>query len=74
VTLFDRQRRFRAILWSLLALLVGAPAGAFAQTSSAAQLHISGDVPNHLDLSVADLAAFQRQTIHVTDEKGIQAE
>ena len=38
------------------------------------ELRVTGDVPNHLDLSVADLAAFQRQTVHVTDEKGIQAE
>src|SRR6202023_1330206 len=35
---------------------------------------VSGDVPKHLDLSVADLAAFQQQTIHVTDEKGTPAE
>jgi DMSO/TMAO reductase YedYZ molybdopterin-dependent catalytic subunit len=73
VTFFDRQRQARAILWSILALLLSA-APAFAQASQAVELRVTGDVPNHLDLSVADLAAFQRQTVHVTDEKGIQAE
>jgi hypothetical protein len=32
------------------------------------------DVPNYLDLSVADIAAFQRQTIIVTDERGNRVE
>jgi DMSO/TMAO reductase YedYZ molybdopterin-dependent catalytic subunit len=74
VTFLDRRQRFRAILWSLLVLLLFAPANAFAQASPAVALHVTGEVPNHLDLTIADIAAFERQTIHVTDEKGIQAE
>ena len=37
-------------------------------------LRVIGDVPTHLDLSTADIAAFQRQTIRVIDEKGNPAE
>ena len=37
-------------------------------------LRVTGEVPNHLDVSVADIAAFQRQTIRVSDEKGVQIE
>jgi DMSO/TMAO reductase YedYZ molybdopterin-dependent catalytic subunit len=74
VLFLDRRRRLRAILWPILALLLYAPANAFAQASQAVALHVTGEVPNHLDLSIADIAAFQRQTIRVTDEKGIQAE
>jgi len=74
VTILDRQQRFRAILWALLAILLCAPVNAFAQASQAVALHVTGEVPNHLDLSIADIAAFQHQIVHVTDEKGIQAE
>jgi DMSO/TMAO reductase YedYZ molybdopterin-dependent catalytic subunit len=59
---------------ALLILLLCAPASAFAQASPAVALRVSGEVPNHLDLSLADIAAFQRQTIRVTDEKGNPAE
>jgi len=72
VRFFEPQTRSCTILWSILALLVWAPAIVCAQASVA--LRVSGDVPKHLDLSVADLAAFQQQTIHVTDEKGTPAE
>ena len=71
---FERQKRSRTILWSILALTLCAPAIVFAQASPAVALHITGEVPNHLDLSIADIAAFERQTIHVTDEKGTPAE
>jgi DMSO/TMAO reductase YedYZ molybdopterin-dependent catalytic subunit len=74
VTFFDSQRRFGAIPWLLLALLVYAPANAFAQASQAVALQVTGEVRNHLELSIADIAAFQRHTIRVTDEKGVQAE
>lgn len=63
------SRSQRWILPSLLVLLLCGPANAFAQA-----LRVIGDVPTHLDLSTADIAAFQRQTIHVTDEKGTPAE
>ena len=59
----------RWILPSLLILLLCAPASAFAQA-----LRVIGEVPTHLDLSTGDIAAFQRQTIRVTDEKGTPAE
>ena len=59
----------RWILPSLLILLLCAPASAFAQA-----LRVIGEVPTHLDLSTGDIAAFQRQTIRVTDEKGAPAE
>jgi DMSO/TMAO reductase YedYZ molybdopterin-dependent catalytic subunit len=68
------DRRPRSILGSLLILLLCAPASAFAQASSGTALRVIGDVPTHLDLSAADIAAFQRQTIHVTDEKGTPVE
>ena len=63
------SRRQRWLLPSLLILLLCAPPSAFAQA-----LRVIGDVPTHLDLSTADIAAFQRQTIRVTDEKGNPAE
>ncbi len=62
-------RSQRRILPSLLILLLCAPASAFAQA-----LRVIGDVPTHLDLSTGDIAAFQRQTLRVTDEKGNPAE
>ena len=71
---FERRKLSRAILWSILALLLCAPAIVCAQASPAVALRVIGDVPKHLDLSAVDLAAFQRQTIHVTDEKGTPAE
>ena len=71
---FERRKLSRAILWSILALLLCAPAIVCAQASPAVALRVIGDVPKHLDLSVADIAAFQRQTIHVTDEKETPAE
>src|SRR5271170_7754153 len=61
------------VAWLLLLLLCG-PASASAQGSQAAALHVTGDVPTHLDLSVAEIAAFPRQTLKVTDEKGHRAE
>ena len=59
------------MLWAL-PLILFASAAAIAQTSSA--LRVTGDVPNHLELSVADIAALPHQTIRVTDEKGAPAE
>jgi DMSO/TMAO reductase YedYZ molybdopterin-dependent catalytic subunit len=59
---------------TLLILLLCTPASVFAQASPAVALSVSGEVPNHLDLGLADIAAFQRQTIRVTDEKGNPAE
>ncbi len=72
--LFERQMRGRAISWSIVALLLCAPAIVCAQASPAVALRVTGDVPNHLELSAADIAAFQRQTIRVADEKGTPAE
>jgi DMSO/TMAO reductase YedYZ molybdopterin-dependent catalytic subunit len=66
--------RQRSILSTLLTLLLCAPATLFAQTSQAVALRVSGDVQTHLELSIADIAAFQRQTIRVTDDKGAQVE
>jgi hypothetical protein len=74
VRFFERQKRCRTILWSVLALLLCAPALVCAQASPAVALRVTGDVPKHLDLSVTDIAAFQQQTVHVTDEKGTPAE
>src|SRR5260221_13347485 len=71
MTILDRRR---AILQSLLALLLCIPAAAFAQASQSVAIRVTGDVPNHLELSVADLAGFQRQTIRVADHKGVQVE
>src|SRR5258707_962729 len=71
MTILDRRR---TILSSLLALLVCIPATAFAEASQSVALRVTGDVPNHLELSVADLAGFQRQTIRVADDKGVQVE
>ena len=51
-------------------MLLCTPAMVFAQASPAVALRVSGEVPNHLELSLSDIAAFQRQTISVTDEKG----
>jgi len=48
--------------------------GAFAQAPPMVALRVTGETPIHLELSIADLAAFSRQTIHVTDEKGIPVE
>jgi DMSO/TMAO reductase YedYZ molybdopterin-dependent catalytic subunit len=59
---------------SLLVLLLCIPANVFAQASPAVVLHVSGEVPTHLELSIADIAAFPRQTIRVTDDKGAQVE
>jgi hypothetical protein len=67
------NRTPRSILLSLLVLLSGSPAAIFAQASPAVALRVSGQVPNHLELSITDLAAFERQTIQVTDEKGAHA-
>jgi DMSO/TMAO reductase YedYZ molybdopterin-dependent catalytic subunit len=67
-------RRPRWILPSLLIVLLCASANAFAQAPPVAALRVIGDVPTHLDLSAADIAAFQRQTIRVTDEKGTPVE
>jgi molybdopterin-dependent oxidoreductase-like protein protein len=69
-----RAPRSRTTILSLFVLLLWVPANTFAQAWHAVALRVTGDVPNHLDLSAADLALFQRQTIHVTDEKGVQAE
>ena len=55
----------------MLVLLLCTPANVFAQ---AAALRVIGEVPNHLGLTVAGIAAFQRQTINVTDEKGTRVE
>jgi DMSO/TMAO reductase YedYZ molybdopterin-dependent catalytic subunit len=74
VRIVPRGQQSRAILLPLLALLLCAPVIVSAQDSRAVALHVTGEVPNHLDLSVADIAAFQRQTIHVSDEKGVQIE
>jgi DMSO/TMAO reductase YedYZ molybdopterin-dependent catalytic subunit len=62
------------ILLPLLALLLCVPTAAFAQAPQAVALRVTGDVPSHLELSIADIAAFQRQTIHVADDKGAQVE
>src|SRR5579862_4427798 len=59
---------------SLLVLLLSIPANAFAQASPAVALRVVGEVPNHLELSVTDIAAFPRHTIRVTDDKGAQVE
>ncbi|MFZ2062060.1 MAG: molybdopterin-dependent oxidoreductase [Candidatus Binatus sp.] len=59
---------------SLLVLLLCAPANAFAQASPAVALRVSGEMPDHLELSVADIAAFPRDKIRVTDDKGAQVE
>ena len=74
MTYLVRLRGSRAILSSLLVLLLSAPASVFAQASQSVALRVTGDVPNHLDLSAADIAAFQRQTIRVTDDKGASVE
>jgi DMSO/TMAO reductase YedYZ molybdopterin-dependent catalytic subunit len=66
--------RLKLKSWLPLLLLLCGPASAFAQASPAVALHVTGEVPNHLDLTAADIAAFPRQTIHVTDEKGNPAE
>jgi hypothetical protein len=74
VRFFERRKLSHAIFWSNVALLLCAPAIVYAQASPAVALRVIGDVPNHLDLSATDLAAFERQTIYVTDEKGTPAE
>lgn len=67
-----RRRRVRAIWWPLFALTLCASALAFAQTSPA--LRVTGDIPNHLELSMADIAALPHKTIYVTDDKGDAAQ
>lgn len=76
MALVHRKHRSRtaSILSSLLVLLLCTPASVFSQASRAVALRVAGDVPNHLDLSFADIAAFHRQTISVTDEKGNRVE
>jgi DMSO/TMAO reductase YedYZ molybdopterin-dependent catalytic subunit len=74
VAFAHRKQRPRTILSSLLALFLIAPASARAQASQGVALRVTGDVPTHLELSLADIAAFQRQTISVTDDKGAQVE
>jgi hypothetical protein len=37
-------------------------------------LHVIGEGQNHLDLSLADIAALPRQKIQVSTEKGVQTE
>lgn len=69
-----RKSQPRTIRWSLIVLLLIAPASAFAQAAQAVALRVTGDVPNRLELSAADLSAFQRQTIRVTDDKGAAVE
>jgi DMSO/TMAO reductase YedYZ molybdopterin-dependent catalytic subunit len=73
VTILVRLRSC-AILPSLLVLLLCAPASVFAQSSQGVALRVTGAVPNHLELSAADIAAFQRQTVRVTDDKGASVE
>ena len=68
------NRKLRSILLTFLVLLSWTPAATFAQASPAVALRVSGEVPNHLELSTTDLAAFERQTIQVTDEKGTPAQ
>src|SRR5271170_4327485 len=70
----DRQPRTRAIFSWLLGLLLCAAANVFAQTAPVVALHLTGQVPHHLDLSLADIAKFPHQTVHVTDEKGTPVE
>lgn len=45
-----------------------------ASAQSAPALRVTGDVPNHLELSLADIAALKHATIHVTDEQGASVE
>jgi len=59
---------------SLFVMLLIVPASAFAQAWQPVVLHVTGNVPTHLDLSVADLASLPRLTLHVTDEKGVGAD
>ena len=63
-----------SILSSLLVLLLCTPANVFAQAPRAVALRVNGDVRNHLDLSLGDIAAFQRQTISVTDDRGARVD
>src|ERR1700735_4313163 len=57
-----------------LVLLLCMPASAFALASQAVALRVNGEVPNHLELRIADIAAFPGQTIRVTDDKDAQVE
>ena len=59
---------------SQLVLLLCIAANVFAQASQTVALRVSGEVRTHLELSAADIAAFQRQTIRVTDDKGAQVD
>ena len=69
---FDRG--MRSILPALLVLLLSAPVSAFAQASAAPAIRVTGEAPTHLELSLADLAAFRRQTVRVIDDHGAQVE
>jgi DMSO/TMAO reductase YedYZ molybdopterin-dependent catalytic subunit len=72
VDVVGRRRWAPTIRWSILALSLCAAAAASAQTSPA--LRVNGDVLNHLELSIADIAALPHQPIHVIDDKGAPAE
>lgn len=67
----DRRRRSLAI-WPLLALLLCASADALAQTAPA--LRVTGEISNHVELSLADVATLPHQNIQVSDEKGAPAD
>lgn len=73
MTFIVRQKLSRSIILLILVLLC-ARAIVCAQESPAIALQVIGDVPIHLDLSMADVAAYHRRTIRVTDDKGTQAE
>jgi DMSO/TMAO reductase YedYZ molybdopterin-dependent catalytic subunit len=68
------RRLKRAGIAAFVLLLLCAPANALAQAPAAVLLRVTGAVPTPLDLTVADIAAYQRQTIRVTDDHGAQAE
>ena len=73
MTFIVRQKRSRTIIPLILALLMCAQAVVCAQPAPSIALQVTGDVSNHLDLSIPDVATFHRQTISVTDDKGTQA-
>jgi hypothetical protein len=74
VTFIVRRKRSRTIIPLILVLLMHAQAIVSAQAPPAIALRVMGEVPNHLDLSAGDVAAFHRRTIRVSDDKGNQAE